>query len=59
MTTVIIDPTAAGSLELVEKLSAIAETENRGEGIYFVAADVDEVSHIASAYPFAVLKVEG
>lgn len=59
MTTVIIDPTAAGSLALVQELSNFAKTQNLGEGVYQVEATETEVDAITAKYPMAVLKVEG
>jgi len=58
MTTIFIDETAAGSLDLLLELAKTAQTATIDIGVYQVAAPADVVEAVTTKYPLVVLKVE-
>jgi hypothetical protein len=57
MTTIFIDETAAGSLDLLLELAKTAQTATIETGVYQVSAPTDVVEAVTTKYPLVVLKV--
>ncbi len=55
---IIIDQSANGSIELVQKLRQLGRLEHQGDGFYSVEAPESKVLVVTNEYPQAVIKAE-